>query len=481
MAGGDPVSDELACLECDKAKDECGVFGIYGPGKNVSRITYFGLHALQHRGEESSGVAVAGGKIEVHKGMGLVTEVFDDDILNRLQGDIGIGHVRYSMKSNSVINAQPQVFRYPWGMVALAYNGNLTNSTDLMEDLSRKGVIFQSISNTEIMANLLARHYEGDIEEALRKVTCEIQGAYSLVVMTQNKLIGLRDPCGIRPLCLGDLDGSFVLASESCALNTVGAEFIRNISPGEMVAIDGGGLKSTSLTNNNRQAPCVFEYVYLARPDSTIDDINVNIARFGFGKQLAQENKVDADVVVGVPYSGTTAALGYAQERGLPFMEGLIKNRYVGRTFIQPSQKLRDLRVRLKLNPVKEILEGKSIVMVDDSIVRGTTSRKIVKMVREAGARKVHFVVSCPPIAHPCYYGIKTTSRDELIASRRNVEEIRHHIGADSLYYLSLRGMLEVLDLPEEKVCAACFTGKYPIDVSGCRACDNKSFSEKGC
>jgi len=465
----------------DKVKDECGVFGIYGPGRKVSRITYFGLHALQHRGQESAGIGVSDGKnIKVHKGMGLVTEVFNESILKELKGIIAIGHVRYSTTgSSSIINAQPLVFRYFWGMAALAHNGNLTNSGKLARKLGEKGAVFQSTSDTEIIANLLARCGEDDMVPAVKRIVSDLQGAYSLIIMTKNKLLGLRDPHGFRPLCLGELDGSPVLASETCALNTVGAKFVRDVQPGEIVVADGDGVKSIFLGSKEKQGLCIFEYVYLARPDSNIDGRNVNLVRLEMGRQLARETRVDADMVISVPDSGTTAALGYAREANIPYMPGLIKNRYVGRTFIQPSQKLRDLGVRLKLNPVREILKGKRVIMIDDSIVRGTTSRKIVQLVRYAGAREVHMMVSSPPIKYSCYYGIDTSSPDELIAAQKDVDEICKHIGADSLHYLSLEGLIKAVGFPCNKTCVACFNGDYPTEVPDARK--NKYVLEEGC
>ncbi|HBT20749.1 MAG TPA: amidophosphoribosyltransferase [Peptococcaceae bacterium] len=462
------MSDALIFdFEEDKVRDECGIFGIYGPGRRVSRITYYGLHALQHRGQESAGIGVSNGKdIKVYKGMGLVTEVFNESILKELKGKIAVGHVRYSTTgSSSIINAQPMVFRYYWGMAAFAHNGNLVNSNELENKLGEKGAIFQSTSDTEIIANLIARCEEKDVLSAVKKVVSTLEGAYSLIIMTQDKLIAVRDSYGFRPLCLGDLDGSPVVASETCALNTVGAKFVRDIKPGEIVVIDENGIDSIFIENRERQGLCVFEYVYLARPDSNIDGKNVNLVRLELGRQLAKEAKIDADMVISVPDSGTSAAIGYAQEANLPYMPGLIKNRYVGRTFIQPTQKMRDLGVRLKLNPVREILNGKRVIMIDDSIVRGTTSRKIVQLVREAGAKEVHMMASSPPIKYPCYYGIDTSSREELIAAQKSIDEICMHIGADSLHYLSLEGLIKAVGLPKEKICVACFNGDYLTEI----------------
>ncbi len=453
--------------ELDKVKDECGVFGIYGPGMQVAKLTYYGLYALQHRGQESAGIATSSGRdIQLHKNMGLVTEVFTEEILNKLQGKIAIGHVRYSTTGSSLLaNAQPLAFSYCRGRVALAHNGNLTNANELRNSLGATGSVFQSTTDSEVIVNLIARYGQNPIEEALMKCMIDIKGAYSLLVMTEDKLIGVRDPHGVRPLCIGKLDDGYVIASETCALDTVGAEFMRDVEPGEIVIIDENGIHSVNSLRSLRQALCIFEFVYLARPDSNIDGQNVVITRRRFGRQLARECKIDADMVIPVPDSGTAAAVGYAEASGIPFEEGLMKNRYVGRTFIQPSQEMRDLGVRLKLNPVKSVLAGKRVIMVDDSIVRGTTSKKIVQMLHRVGVKEVHMLVSSPPILHPCYYGIDTSARAELIAARYNLGEIKEHIGADSLHYLSLEGMLKAAGKEPDYFCSACFSGKYPIEI----------------
>jgi len=454
-------------VDLDKVKDECGVFGIYAPNKDVARLTYFGLYALQHRGQESAGIATSNqGDIQLHKNMGLVTEVFSEEVLSKLKGNMAIGHVRYSTTGSSLLtNAQPLSFRYMRGMVALAHNGNLTNANELRESLGATGSVFQSTTDSEVIVNLIARYGQNPIEDALMKCMIDIKGAYSLLVMTEDKLIGVRDPYGVRPLCIGKLDGGYIISSESCALDTVGAEFVRDIEPGEIVIIDNKGIRSIKSLCSSRQALCIFEFVYLARPDSNLDGLNVVQTRRQFGRQLAQECPIDADIVIPVPDSGIAAAVGYAEETGIPFEEGLMKNRYVGRTFIQPSQEMRDLSVRLKLNPIKSVLEGKRVIMVDDSIVRGTTSKKIVEMLRKAGVKEVHMLVSSPPILHPCYYGIDTSARAELIAAQNNLEEIRQHISADSLHYLSLEGMLASMGRQPDYFCNACFSGKYPIEI----------------
>lgn len=447
--------------------EECGVFGIYAPGQDVARLAYYGLFALQHRGQESAGIAVANGHhIAVHKGMGLVAEVFNRDNFQALHGDVAIGHVRYSTTgASSLVNAQPLVFRYLRGMVAIAHNGNLTNANELRRELGASGSIFQSSTDSEIIVNLIARHSQEPIEAALLHCQEELRGAYSLVVMTEKQLIGVRDPYGVRPLCLGRMDGAWILASESCALDTLGADFIRDLEPGEIVIIDSRGMRSLQGPRAAHRAHCIFEYVYFARPDSTLDGETVNLVRRELGRNLAREYRVAADAVIPVPDSGIAAAAGYAEVAGLPFVEGLMKNRYVGRTFIQPTQEMRDLGVRLKLNPIKPILKDKRVIIIDDSLVRGTTSRRIVAMLRQAGVREVHLLVASPPVLYPCYYGIDTSARRELIAARYPLEDIRRHVDADSLYYLSLEGLFRSVQRGAEDFCAACFTGRYPIPI----------------
>ena len=451
----------------DKPREECGVFGIYAPGTNVARLTYYGLYALQHRGQESAGIAVAdGSRIQLYKGMGLVPEVFNADTLNNLQGDLAIGHVRYSTTGAShPINAQPLVFRYTGGQLGLAHNGNLTNVTELRSQLLSTGSVFQSSTDSEVIVNLIARYSQSNLEEALMKCMIDIKGAYSLVLLAEDKLMAVRDPYGFRPLCLGSLDGGYVVASESCALDTVGAKFLRDIKPGEIVLIDKNGVESLHVLPAKRRAHCIFEYIYFARPDSKIDSFNVNRVRRQMGHQLAAEFPVDADLVIPVPDSGTASARGYAEATGIPFEEGLMKNRYIGRTFIQPSQDMRDLAVRLKLNPVREVLEGKRVVMVDDSIVRGTTSGKLVTMLRQCGVKEVHMCLSSPPVIRSCYYGIDTSDEKELIAANMQLDEIRASIGADSLHYLSLEGLLDIFEEYRDNFCTACFSGIYPVEV----------------
>ncbi len=453
----------------DKPEEECGIFGIYGLGLDVSRLTYYGLYALQHRGQESAGIAVSDGSgISLHKDMGLVPEVFSDEILQKLQGRMALGHVRYSTTGSSlVLNAQPLVCYYSKGMIALAHNGNLTNTADLRERLALEGSVFQSTIDSEVIVNLIARYSQGSIEDGIKMTMKQIRGAYSLAVMTEDKLIGVRDPWGVRPLCIGRLGDAYILASESCALDTVGAELVRDVEPGEIVIISEAGLVSHRTEPEERKGMCIFEFIYLARPDSIIDGFHVSEVRREMGRQLAREYPVDVDLVIPIPDSGNAAARGYALEGGIPFEDGLMKNRYIGRTFIQPNQAMRDLAVRLKLNPVRNILKGKRVLMIDDSIVRGTTSGKMVKMVRDAGVKEVHMCISSPPIEWPCHYGIDTSDRDELIAAKLPVDEIRKYIGADGLHYLSMDGLLKVFGSPQNFFCTACFDGDYPIRVSG--------------
>ncbi len=455
----------------DKWKDECGVAGLFlncpMQDTDAARAVFYGLYALQHRGQESAGIAVSDGhRIKLHKGMGMVSDVIREENINQLPGNIAIGHVRYSTTGESgIVNAQPMVFHYLQGMIGLAHNGNLTNTTELRKQLATYGSIFQTTTDTELIGNLLARYSQDKIEDALAKCMIDLKGAFALVIMTEERLIGVRDPMGIRPLCLGKFQDGYFLASETAALDTVGAEYIRDIEPGEIIVIDKTGLTSIKGASSPRRAHCIFEYIYFARPDSTLDGINVYQARREMGRQMAREFNIDADMVIPVPDSGTAAALGYAQEAGLPFQDGLMKNRYVGRTFIQPTQSMRELGVRLKLNAIDEIVAGKRLIMVDDSIVRGTTSKKIVQMLRDAGAKEVHMAVASPPTSFPCYYGIDTSRREELIASAMEVEEIRSFIGADSLHYLSIEGMFTAMGGNAGRYCDACFSGHYPLGM----------------
>lgn len=455
--------------ENDKFEEECGVFGIYlnnPPGDtDAARLSFYGLYALQHRGQESVGIAVSDSqRIHLHKGMGLVSEVINDKVIESLKGNCAVGHVRYSTTGESgLINAQPLVFHSLNGMIALAHNGNLINTEELRKRLATYGSVFQTSTDTEIVANLLARYSQDTMEDALAKCMIDLKGAYALIIMTEDKLVGVRDPMGFRPLCIGEIDGNYVLASESAALNTIGAKFIRDVDPGEIVVINETGIRSIKVVNSPRKAHCIFEYIYFARPDSTIDGLNVYQTRRQLGRQLARECNINADIVISVPDSGTASALGYAEEAGLPFEEGLMKNRYVGRTFIQPTQQMRELGVRLKLNAIKEVVEGKRVIMVDDSIVRGTTSKNLVHMLKNAGATEVHMVVSSPPTRFPCHYGIDTSYKEELIANVKTHDEITKFIGANSLHYINTEGLFSAIKKDEKDFCSACFSGEYPL------------------
>ena len=441
----------------------CGVFGIYAPDRDVARVTYFGLFALQHRGQESAGIAVSDeGRLTVLRDMGLVTQVFDEQKLHGLRGDVAIGHTRYSTTgSTQWANAQPLITRGRGRTVALGHNGNLVNATELREELASEGVTLSTTSDTELIAALIAND-PAPLEEAVAGAMERLEGAFSCVLLSEGKLVGFRDKHGFRPLCLGREDGHWLLASESCALDLVGAELEREVTPGELVVIDGEGVHARqAVDSTGHRALCIFEFFYLARPDTRLEGVEVPGARVRMGERLAREAPVEADLVLPIPDSGTPAAIGFSRETGIPFSEGLIKNRYVGRTFIQPDQGLREQGVRLKFNPLAEVA-GKRLVVVDDSIVRGNTTRKIVRMLFDAGAAEVHIRVSSPPVISQCYYGIDFADEDELIASSRSVEEIREHIGATSLAYLSLEGLQESTRRPESEMCRACLTRDYP-------------------
>ena len=448
-----------------KWKEECGVYGVYSHTEDVSGMTYLGLYALQHRGQESAGIAITDGAwMEVSRGMGLVNEVFRHQIPHMDNQCIAIGHVRYSTTGSSLLcNTQPLMVNYAGGKIALAHNGNLTNAAEIRHELEQQGTIFQTSIDSEVFVNLIARSLQEKIEDKVVESLKKIKGAYCLTLMTENKLIGARDPQGFRPLCIGKTEeGSYIISSETCGLDVVGAEFVRDILPGEMVVIDDEGIKSYPFATDEKKAGCIFEYIYFARPDSVIDGQSVHDARFMMGRVLAREAKFKGDIVISVPDSGTTAATGYAYESGIPFVEGLIKNRYIGRTFIQPTQKKRDTAVKLKLNAIASVVKGKSVIMVDDSIVRGTTSDRIVGMLKEAGAKEVHVRISSPPFLWPCYFGTDVPAREQLIAYNRSIEEIRQIIGADSLGYLNIDRLPELTNgLP---ICNGCFTGKYPLD-----------------
>ncbi len=450
-----------------KWKEECGIYGVYSPTEDVSEMTYLGLFALQHRGQESAGIALTDGAwIDVKKGMGLVTEVFRSELPHLDHAQIAIGHVRYATTGFSLAaNAQPLRVNYAGGALALAHNGDLTNAAWIRRDLESKGTVFQTTIDSEVFVHLIARSQKATIEERILETAQKVRGAFCLTIMTENKLIGVRDPQGFRPLCIGRTEeGGWVLSSETCALDVNGASFVRDVLPGEMVVVEDGALRSYRFTNGQDVASCIFEYIYFARPDSIIDGQSVHAARFEMGRVLARESGLRGDVVISVPDSGTTAATGFAYETGIPFAEGLIKNRYIGRTFIQPTQKQRDTAVKLKLSPVRSVVEGKSVIMVDDSIVRGTTSGKIVRLLRNAGAREIHVCISSPPITDPCYYGIDTSVRKELISATKSLEEIRDFIGADSLHFISIEGLRTCVPaLNPDHMCYACFNNQYPV------------------
>ena len=446
--------------------ESCGIFGIYAPGVDVARITFFGLYALQHRGQESAGIATADGKkICLHTSMGLVSQAFTEDELAHLQGHIAIGHTRYSTTGSSrPSNAQPILVEANSTTIALGHNGNIVNAKFLRDELCQLGYTFATTTDSEVIANLILSSTERSPVDRIKYAMRRLQGAYSLVIMTKDKLIGVRDPMGVRPLCLGTIDGGWVIASESCAFGHIGAQFIREIEPGEIVVINKNGVKSFT-ENGPRRALCIFEYIYFARPDSIIQGKLLYPVRQAMGRILARDYPVDADLVMGVPDSATAAGIGYAIASGIPYCEGLIKNRYVGRTFIEPDQRLRDLGVKLKFNPLSETIAGKRLIVVDDSIVRGTTTPKVVAMLKRAGAREVHLRICAPPIRHPCFFGVDMATKWELIAAHKTIPEIRDAIGADSLGYISIEGLIESVSLPKEIFCLACFTGEYPISV----------------
>lgn len=455
-------------------KEECGVFGMYDfDGNDVATSIYYGLFALQHRGQESCGIAVSDttgpkGKVSTYKDMGLLNETFTPDVLSGLKGDIGVGHVRYSTAGSSTReNAQPLVLNYVKGTLGLAHNGNLINAPELRRELEYTGAIFQTTIDSEVIAYHIARERLNSktVEEAVGRAMKKIKGAYSLIVMSPRKLIGARDPFGFRPLCIGKRDNCYILASETCALDTIGAEFVRDVAPGEIVTIspDKGIESDKSLCiPGTKHGRCVFEYIYFARPDSILDGVSVYHSRIMAGKFLAMDSPVEADIVTGVPESGNCAAMGYAMESGIPYATAFVKNTYVGRTFIKPKQKNRESSVQVKLNPIREVVQGKRVIMIDDSIVRGTTSDRIVKMLRDAGAKEVHVRISSPPFLWPCYFGTDVPAREQLIAYNRTIEEIREVIGADSLGYLKLERLSEIVDGKE--ICRGCFTGQYPME-----------------
>jgi amidophosphoribosyltransferase len=448
----------------DKFKDECGVFGIFGHPE-AANMTYLGLYALQHRGQESAGIAASDGEqVRIAREMGYVADVFDGATLGQLRGRLAVGHVRYSTAGESKLaNAQPILIDCAHGQIAIGHNGNLVNARELREELVQQGSIFQSSSDTEVIAHLYARSKAANADDAIVESVSQVQGAFSLVILTRDRLIAVRDPHGFRPLALGRLDDAYVVASETCAMDLIGATYVRDVEPGEVLVVSADGVKSLKPFAPAPLAHCIFEHVYFARPDSYVFGRSVNEVRTELGRVLASEQPVEADVVVPVPDSGVCAAMGYAEASGVPLRMGLIRNHYVGRTFIQPQQSIRHFGVKVKLNPVRSILDGKRVVLVDDSIVRGTTSRKIVRMVRAAGAREVHVRISCPPTISPCFYGVDTPRRAELIAATHTLDEIRDFVEADSVEYLSLDGLLSAVDTARSSYCTSCYTGVYPV------------------
>jgi len=454
--------------ESEKMEEECGVFGIYSKEdkKDIAGLIYYGLCSLQHRGQESAGMSISKDeKIRTYKGQGLVSDVFSETTLKETVGNVGIGHVRYSTAGGSCMaNAQPLQRHSKLGDIAVAHNGNLINPTIIKELLEDAGVVFQTTTDSEVIINMMSRRSKNGLKATLVDTISAIKGSFALVIVVQNKLIGIRDPYGIRPLCMGKLeDGSIVLASESCALDSVGAELIRDINAGEIVIIDENGLEAINYNEQSHKAPCSFEHIYFARPDSVIDGLDVYKSRYETGVKLWEQSKVEADIVIGVPDSGLPAAQGYAIASGIPFVTGLVKNKYIGRTFIKPSQELRERAVRVKLNPIRSMIEGKRVVVIDDSLVRGTTSKKLIEMLRGAGATEVHFRSASPAVKHPCYFGVDIAYRKELLAAEKSIEEICEYIGADSLDFLKLDNLTSTLG--SKNFCMGCFNGIYPMST----------------
>ncbi|MDC0206872.1 amidophosphoribosyltransferase [Nitrospinae bacterium] len=451
----------------DKLHEECGVVGVYGHPE-AANLVYLGLYALQHRGQESAGiVASTHSKMHLELGMGLVADIFDPGRLMKLPGPLAIGHNRYSTAGKSeLVNAQPCMINYAEGSLALAHNGNLVNAQTIRKSLASKGAIFQSTNDSEVIVHLMAQAKSASFVDRAAEALRQVSGAYSLVLMTENELLAARDPRGFRPLCLGKLEGAYIVASETCVMDLIEAEFIREIEPGELILINENGLQSFFPFKKEETKHCVFEHIYFARPDSFLFGEHVYMARKEMGKAMAQESPADVDLVVPVPDSGVVSAMGFAEESNIPFEMGLIRNHYVGRTFIEPQSQIRNFGVKLKLNAVKNLIEGKRLAIIDDSIVRGTTSRKIVKMLLESGAKEVHLRISSPPILHSCFYGIDTPNKEELIAHTNTLEETRQYLGANSLSYLSINKMLEVLQNGKNKFCSACFDGNYPVPIT---------------
>ena len=468
------LTAECRMLRTDKFHDECGVVAIFAHSE-AEKLAYLGLHALQHRGQESAGIVTSDGlNLKPHKAMGLVADIFTEDVLAKMRGTLAIGHTRYSTAGDSaLLNAQPILVQSNKGAMAVAHNGNLTNAADVRQRLERQGSIFQTNSDTEVIVHLIAMSKEHTLPEAMADALRRVEGAFSLVMMSPDRIFAARDPRGFRPLAMGRIPAvegqkqdTIVFASETCAFDLIGATYERDVKPGELVVVGPEGITARVYATEAPQSSCIFEHVYFSRPDSIVFGRPVQTSREELGRQLAREAPVEADIVVPVPDSGVTAAVGYAAESGIPFRFGLIRNHYVGRTFIEPSQSVRDFGVKLKLNPVRALLEGKRVVLIDDSIVRGTTSRKIVRMIRSAGAKEVHMRISCPPTISPCFYGVDTPSKNQLIAANKSVEEIREYIGADSLSYLSLEGLKKVCGEGEKtSYCSACYTGSYPTTI----------------
>ena len=460
-------------------REYCGVVGIYGH-KDAARLAYLALYALQHRGEESAGiVSFDGKKVHSQKGMGLVGTVFNEENLKKLKGPIAIGHVRYSTTGSSITkNVQPLLVNHKKGFIAVAHNGNLTNSVELRNELEDSGSILQTSMDSELIVHLLVKDQLNNYRQKMVPIMSKMQGAYSFVLLINDTIYAMRDPLGFRPLCLGQIGNTYIVASETCAFDMIGATYVRDIEPGEVVIIDKNGLTSLKV-ESPRHAFCIFEYIYFSRPDSNIFTKSVYLARKNLGKALAKESPVSADFVMPIPDSGTYAALGYSEASGIPLEIAYVRNHYIGRTFIQPSQLIRDFKVKVKLNPIRDVLKGKRVVIVEDSIVRGTTSRSRVRTLREAGATEIHMRVSCPPLVSPCFYGIDFPTKKELIASSHSIEDIRQFIGVDSLKYLSLEGMLKSMMLPKEEFCTACFTGNYPTTI--CKPPSKKALEKTRC
>jgi amidophosphoribosyltransferase len=450
----------------DRPREECGVFAIYGH-EEAAKLTYFGLYALQHRGQESAGIVVSdGNRVTEHKAMGLVPDIFDEQILDRLKGDVALGHVRYSTTGSSLlVNAQPFRIQHAGRTLAIAHNGNLVNSRQIRAELEESGSIFQTSMDTEIVLHLVAKSMKEGLEQAMLRTMRQVRGAYSMVVMTEDALIAARDPHGFRPLCLGRLNSGYVVTSETCALDLVQAEYVRDVEPGEILIINKNGLRSIQLETDCRKAQCIFELIYFSRPDSNVYGQNVYLFRKKQGELLFREFPIEADLVMPFPDSGNYAAIGYAHSSHLPLEMGVIRNHYVGRTFIQPSQSMRDFGVKVKLNPVKELLRNQRVLIIEDSIIRGTTAQTRIKTLRNVGAREVHMLVSCPPHRFPCHYGIDFSTRGELIAAEKSVEEIRDFIGLDSLGYLHVDNLVQATQIPRKDLCLACFDGEYPVPI----------------